>query len=81
MQSNQFHTQNKHSLKHIMIHHTHTQTLALPPQVVQRRVDLLQQEGIQFRVKVEVGKDVLAKDLMKENDAVLLALGLSLIHI
>ena len=54
--------------------HSHT-NLGSPPQVVQRRVDLLQQEGIQFRVKVEVGKDVLAKDLMKENDAVLLALG------
>ena len=43
--------------------------------MVQRRVDLLEKEGITFKVNVEVGKDILAKDMMEENDAVLLALG------
>lgn len=50
-------------------------TMKLAKDVVQRRVDLLEIEGIEFKCNVEVGKDLSAKDLMKENDAVLLALG------
>ncbi|KAL8570900.1 hypothetical protein ACOMHN_023573 [Nucella lapillus] len=50
-------------------------TMKLSKEVVQRRVDLLEIEGIEFRCSVEVGKDLSAKDLMKDNDAVLLTLG------
>ena len=58
-----------------MLHYTCDKFFALFLQVVQRRVDLLEQEGIEFKMNVEVGKDVQAKELMEENDAVLLALG------
>ena len=44
-------------------------------QIVQRRVNLMTEEGIEFVTGVEVGKDLSAQKLKKENDAVLLALG------
>ena len=44
-------------------------------QVVQRRIDLMEKEGILFKAGVQVGKDVPAKQLLAENDAVLLCLG------
>ncbi|XP_076444401.1 uncharacterized protein LOC143282637 [Babylonia areolata] len=50
-------------------------TMKLSKEVVQRRVELLKVEGVEFQVGVEVGKDLAAKDLLKDNDAVLLALG------
>ncbi|KAJ8315113.1 LOW QUALITY PROTEIN: hypothetical protein KUTeg_007263 [Tegillarca granosa] len=43
--------------------------------VVQRRVDLMSEEGIVFKTGVEVGKDMPASKLLEENDAVLLSLG------
>ncbi|MGG3691993.1 glutamate synthase subunit beta [Heyndrickxia ginsengihumi] len=42
---------------------------------VQRRVDLLQKEGIEFRANVEIGKDISLEDLQQEFDAVLLCIG------
>ncbi|KAK7108161.1 hypothetical protein V1264_015947 [Littorina saxatilis] len=50
-------------------------TMKLSKEVVQRRVDLLTKEGIEFKVNMEVGKDVQAIELMRDNDAVLLAMG------
>lgn len=44
-------------------------------QVVQRRIDLLTAEGITFKTGVKIGKDVSAKDLLDNNDALLLCLG------
>lgn len=44
-------------------------------QVVKRRVDLLTSEGITFHTNVNVGKDISAKALLEENDAVLLTVG------
>jgi hypothetical protein len=45
-------------------------------QVVQRRVDILNKEGIDFKCNVEVGsKKMSAKKLLEENDAVVLCLG------
>lgn len=43
--------------------------------VVQRRVDILAQEGIEFMTNTEVGKDYPADKLMKEFDAVVLCGG------
>lgn len=43
--------------------------------VVQRRVDLMAQSGVKFITLTEVGKDVSAKELTQENDAVVLCGG------
>ncbi|KAK7486587.1 hypothetical protein BaRGS_00022112, partial [Batillaria attramentaria] len=50
-------------------------TMKLSKEVVQRRVDILAAEGIEFKCGIEVGKNLPAKQLMADNDAVLLALG------
>ncbi len=44
-------------------------------QVVLRRVNLMEQEGVEFKTSVEVGKNLAASDLMKEYDAVVLCTG------
>jgi glutamate synthase (NADPH/NADH) small chain len=43
--------------------------------VVDRRVKLLEEEGVKFVVNADVGKNVDAKQLLAENDALLLATG------
>ncbi len=43
--------------------------------VVDRRIDLLRAEGIEFRTSVEVGIDVEAAELRRDFDAILLACG------
>lgn len=50
-------------------------TMKLNKQVVQRRVDLLAAEGIVFKTNVNVGKDISAKELSEEYDAVVLCTG------
>lgn len=50
-------------------------TMKLSKTVVQRRVDLLAAEGIVFKTNVNVGKDISAKDLSEEFDAVVLCTG------
>ncbi|KAK3869551.1 hypothetical protein Pcinc_025135 [Petrolisthes cinctipes] len=50
-------------------------TMKLSKEVVQRRVELLKAEGISFKTNVNVGKDISAKDLQEEFDAVLLCMG------
>ncbi|XP_066254056.1 uncharacterized protein [Euwallacea similis] len=50
-------------------------TMKLSKQVVQRRVDLLAAEGIVFKTNVNVGKDISAKELTEEYDAVVLCTG------
>lgn len=50
-------------------------TMKLSKEVVQRRVDLMAAEGITFKTGVNVGKDISAKELQDEYDAVLLCLG------
>src|SRR5690554_2024094 len=47
----------------------------LPQSVVDRRVQLLRDEGVQFHVGVEVGRDVSITDLADQYDAVLLCSG------
>lgn len=44
-------------------------------QIVKRRVDLLAEEGVVFHTNVNIGKDISAKTLAEENDAVLLSVG------
>jgi glutamate synthase (NADPH/NADH) small chain len=49
--------------------------MKLDKKVVQRRVDILAAEGIQFVTHTEVGKNYAAKNLLAEFDAVVLATG------
>lgn len=49
--------------------------MKLEKHIVERRLDIMRQEGIEFRANTEVGKDVTADELRKEYDAVLLATG------
>ena len=51
--------------------------MKLDKKIVQRRVDLLEQEGIQFIVNTEIGNDYPAKDLLRNFDAVVLCGGAS----
>lgn len=50
-------------------------SMKLSKDVVQRRVDLMAKEGIEFRPNVEVGKDIDSHRLFVEYDAILLATG------
>lgn len=47
----------------------------LDKKVVQRRVDLMAAEGVRFVTKTEVGKDLPARKLIEESDAVILCGG------
>uniref|UniRef100_A0A1S6KZN6 Glutamate synthase [NADH] n=2 Tax=Nilaparvata lugens TaxID=108931 RepID=A0A1S6KZN6_NILLU len=50
-------------------------TMKLSKEVVQRRVQLLADEGVIFKVNISVGKDITAKELYEEFDAVTLCTG------
>lgn len=52
--------------------------MKLDKEVVQRRIDLMAEEGVTFFVNTEVGKHLPAKRLLKEFDAVVLANGATL---
>lgn len=43
--------------------------------VVERRVEILRREGIEFAVNTEVGKDIAPDEILKSNDAVVLCCG------
>ena len=49
--------------------------MKLDKKYIQRRVDLLQDEGIEFIVSTEIGKDLPAKKLVEDFDAVVLCCG------
>ncbi|MDI6402258.1 glutamate synthase subunit beta [Balneolaceae bacterium ANBcel3] len=49
--------------------------MKLDKSVVDRRVKLLEEEGIEFVTNTEVGKDITAKELHKKHDALILAGG------
>lgn len=49
--------------------------MKLDKQIVQRRVDLLKEEGIDFRTNVNVGVDLTAEELRKGSDAIVLCCG------
>ncbi|MGG1312360.1 MULTISPECIES: glutamate synthase subunit beta [Cohnella] len=50
-------------------------TMKLEKHIVQRRVDLLAAEGVNFVTNTEIGKDIPAKKLVEEYDAVVLCGG------
>lgn len=49
--------------------------MKLEKQVIDRKVDIMKEEGVEFLTGVNVGKDVKAAKIMKEYDAVILACG------
>jgi len=49
--------------------------MKLEKPIVERRVNLLKEEGIKFVVNTEIGKDIHAKELMEKFDAVVLCVG------
>ena len=49
--------------------------MKLDKKYIQRRVDLLAAEGIEFIVSTEIGKDLPAKKLVEDFDAVVLCCG------
>ena len=49
--------------------------MKLDKKVVERRVDFMKEEGVEFRTGVEVGTDLSTQELKKEFDAVVLAIG------
>ena len=51
--------------------------MKLDKKVIDRRVKLMEEAGINFKVNADVGKDIDPKDLMKEYDALILACGAS----
>lgn len=51
--------------------------MKLEKQIIDRKIAVMEEEGIVFKTSVDVGKDVKAKDLLKEFDAVILACGAS----
>ncbi len=51
--------------------------MKLEKEVIDRKVQIMEEEGITFLVNQNVGKDVNAKDLVKQYDAVILACGAS----
>ncbi len=51
--------------------------MKLDKKVIDRRIKLMQEEGIVFRTGVDVGKDIKAEELLKEFDRVILACGAS----
>ena len=42
---------------------------------VQRRIDQMTQEGVEFKTGIEIGKDLKISDLRKQFDALLIAIG------
>lgn len=51
--------------------------MKLDKSVIDRRIDILKQEGVNFQCNVNVGKDISSKELLKEYDRVILACGAS----
>lgn len=49
--------------------------MKLEKEVVERRIQLLEQEGIDFVLNTEVGKDILAQQLKDQFDAIILCIG------
>jgi len=47
----------------------------LDKKIVQRRVDIMKAEGVEFKTNVEIGKDILLSELLEKFDAIVLAGG------
>lgn len=49
--------------------------MKLEKHIIQRRIDLMTAEGVEFKCGIDVGKDITAKELLSQYDAVILACG------
>ena len=49
--------------------------MKLEKQIIDRRVKLMTDEGIEFKTGIDVGKDISADELLKTYDAVVLCCG------
>lgn len=49
--------------------------MKLEKQIIERRIQLMEKEGIQFYTNVHVGKDLTKEDLLKDYDAIVLCCG------
>ena len=49
--------------------------MKLDKEIVRRRIDLMKEEGVEFRTGISVGKDITLSELKEEYDAVILACG------
>lgn len=50
-------------------------TMKLSKQVVQRRIDLMESEGIIFKTNVNVGQEISGEELLNQHDAICLSMG------
>ena len=51
--------------------------MKLEKTIIERKTDIMKQEGIEFIISTEVGKDIKAKELMAQYDKIVLACGAS----
>ncbi len=51
--------------------------MKLEKSVIDRKIDIMKQEGVEFKTAVDVGKDIKASDLLKDYDRIILACGAS----
>ena len=51
--------------------------MKLEKSVIDRRIKLMEEEGVQFVLNTDVGKDITAEELLKKYDRVILACGAS----
>lgn len=51
--------------------------MKLEKQIIDRKVAVMEAEGVEFKTSVDVGKDIKASDIMKDYDVVVLACGAS----
>ena len=51
--------------------------MKLEKQIIDRKIAVMEEEGITFKTNVDVGKDIKPKELLAEYDAVILACGAS----
>ena len=51
--------------------------MKLEKNIIDRRIRLMEEEGVVFRANADVGKDIPAKDLLRDYDRVVLACGAS----
>lgn len=49
--------------------------MKLEKQIIERRIQLMKEEGVQFYTNVHVGKDLTKEDLLKDYDAIVLCCG------
>ena len=49
--------------------------MKLEKQIIERRIQLMKEEGVQFYINVHVGQDITKEELLKEYDAVVLCCG------